>query len=184
MGVIILSNKTPEVNLSKDVLKGDDGGYYIPAVDADGNLTWTATEAYMPAVEGSNISGPAGPKGESGVFVGSDEPTEEDVYVWINPNGDADGVSFATVEYVDAAVANIEIPETDLSNYYNKSEVDALIPEEVDMSGYALKTDIPDVSSYTTMSAVEAKGYQTAAEVDAAITLALGAITNAEDGEY
>ena len=34
---------------------GEAGGYYSPAVDAAGNLSWTASKADMPAVEGANI---------------------------------------------------------------------------------------------------------------------------------
>ena len=39
----------------------------------------------------------------------------------------------------------------DLSNYYTKAEVDAKIP---DVSGFALKTEIPDVSVYQTETQV------------------------------
>ena len=39
----------------------------------------------------------------------------------------------------------------DLSNYYTKAQVDALIP---DVSGFALKTDIPDVSGYALKSEI------------------------------
>nr|WP_295947952.1 hypothetical protein [uncultured Agathobaculum sp.] len=46
---------------------GQDGGYYAPSVDDDGNLTWTPSKADMPPVEGANIKGPAGPQGEQGV---------------------------------------------------------------------------------------------------------------------
>ena len=45
---------------------GADGGYYAPAVDADGNLNWTASQAGMPAVAGTNIKGPKGDTGASG----------------------------------------------------------------------------------------------------------------------
>ena len=45
---------------------GEDGGYYKPAVDASGNLTWTASKSGMPAVSGQNIRGPQGPKGDTG----------------------------------------------------------------------------------------------------------------------
>jgi len=44
---------------------------------------------------------------------------------------------------------------------------------KVDLTDYALKTEIPDVS-----------GYQTAEQVEAAITAALGEIGVAEDGEF
>lgn len=42
---------------------GADGGYYTPSVDAEGNLTWTASKAEMPPVNGANIRGPQGPAG-------------------------------------------------------------------------------------------------------------------------
>ena len=45
---------------------GEDGGYYTPAVDASGNLTWTASQSDMPAVNAVNIRGPQGPQGEKG----------------------------------------------------------------------------------------------------------------------
>ena len=59
----------------------------------------------------------------------------------------------------------------DLSGYALKSELPNLAP-------YALKTELPDVSGFTTMAAVEAKEYQTAAQVNALITTALGVIEN------
>lgn len=45
---------------------GKDGGYYTPSVDEAGNLSWTASEADMPAVSGANIKGPKGDTGETG----------------------------------------------------------------------------------------------------------------------
>lgn len=54
----------------------------------------------------------------------------------------------------------------DLSDYYTKSEIDNLIP---------------DVSGFTTMNAVEEKGYQTEAQVNDLINTALGVI---ENGSY
>ena len=45
---------------------GADGGYYAPAVDADGNLTWTASKSGMPAVSSANIKGPKGDAGATG----------------------------------------------------------------------------------------------------------------------
>lgn len=42
-----------------------------------------------------------------------------------------------------------EIPEVDLSNYYNKTEVDSALKNvKVDLTGYAKEEDIPDVSKY------------------------------------
>ena len=45
---------------------GEAGGYYAPAVDAAGNLSWTASKADMPAVDGANIKGPKGDTGAPG----------------------------------------------------------------------------------------------------------------------
>ena len=45
---------------------GEDGGYYKPAVDTSGNLTWTASKSGMPAVSGQNIRGPQGEQGPRG----------------------------------------------------------------------------------------------------------------------
>lgn len=45
---------------------GENGGYYTPAVDDDGNLTWTGSKSDMPAPAGANIRGPQGPQGEPG----------------------------------------------------------------------------------------------------------------------
>ncbi len=45
---------------------GMDGGYYTPSVDADGNLTWTASAEGMPSVAGANIKGPQGDTGAQG----------------------------------------------------------------------------------------------------------------------
>ena len=45
---------------------GEDGGYYTPAVDESGNLSWTGSKEGMPPVEGINIRGPQGPAGADG----------------------------------------------------------------------------------------------------------------------
>ena len=52
--------------LDQIVEAGEDGGYYAPAVDTSGNLTWTPSKADMPAVSGANIKGPAGADGAAG----------------------------------------------------------------------------------------------------------------------
>ena len=65
----------------------------------------------------------------------------------------ADIEELASIEYVDNAIA--AIPETDLSNYYNKSETEILVNEAVNC------INIPDTSSFITMEDVETKGYLT-----------------------
>ena len=54
----------------KDGADGEDGGYYQPAVDGSGNLTWTASKAGMPAVSGANIKGATGPAGANATING------------------------------------------------------------------------------------------------------------------
>ena len=82
---------------------GEDGGYYQPAVDASGNLTWAASKSGMPDIAVANIKGPQGPAGadgapgpkgedgDSGVYYGSTQPTDGSK-VWIDPSGEADEV--------------------------------------------------------------------------------------------
>lgn len=131
---LILKSKNANLNLKADIgqlIKGDDGGYYIPSVDEAGNLTWVASEEEMPEIVGANIRGPQGKDGadgapgrdgidgmpgkdgidgkdgkdgESGVYVGTTEPTDPEALIWINPEGSSSSV--ATQEYVDNAIAN------------------------------------------------------------------------------
>ena len=53
------------VELESKVGSGS-GGYYAPSIDAGGNLSWTASKADMPAVDGANIKGPRGETGAKG----------------------------------------------------------------------------------------------------------------------
>ena len=83
---------------------------------------------------------------------------------------DVDLTGYATEQYVDDAIEAIEIPEaTDLSNYYTKAEVDLLIPT---------------TTGFITMSEVEAKGYQTEAQVNSLINTAISAIVNGDEVSY
>lgn len=45
---------------------GEDGGYYKPAVDGAGNITFSPSKTGMPAVAGANVRGPQGPTGPQG----------------------------------------------------------------------------------------------------------------------
>lgn len=55
-----------KVKVSQQMLKGDDGGYYTPSISDNGDLTWTPSEKTMPEIEGANIRGPQGIKGDKG----------------------------------------------------------------------------------------------------------------------
>lgn len=81
---IKLGGSTGNVNLHAQMMKGEDGGYYIPSVDENANLTWYATEEDMPAVPATNIKGPKGDKGDIGVYIGDTEPTDDSIMIWLN----------------------------------------------------------------------------------------------------
>lgn len=128
--MITLTKKSGAVDLSKKMMKGDDGGYYVPSVDAEGNLTWVPSEEEMPAVDAANIAGPVGPRGESGVYVGPEEP-DESILVWVNTKGET-ADELATKEYVDEAIKNVEV-DVDLTNYYTAEQVDEKI-EQIELT--------------------------------------------------
>ena len=153
------------------MLKGDDGGFYMPVVDSQGNLSWAPSNSEMLPVESANIRGPIGPTGESGVYVGDTEPTNEEIRVWINPAGEASG-ALATKQYVDGLIETIELtpgPPGEPGQNYILTEAD-----KSEIAGMV----VVDTSTFATMAQVEAKGYQTEAEVNALINTALGVIEN------
>ena len=55
---------------------GDDGGYYQPSVDDNGDLSWMGSKAGMPSVQTKNIRGPQGPQGETGQAGPKGDPGE------------------------------------------------------------------------------------------------------------
>lgn len=92
--------------------------------------------------------------------------------------GDTPDLSgYATTEYVDNAVGNVDIPDVDLSSKADKVHTHKLADiadyTAPDLSGYAKASDIPDVSQF-----------QTATQVKTLIDDSLAAIGAAEDGEY
>lgn len=80
-----VDGRNSSIYLAQNAIKGDDGGYYIPSIDSEGNLTWAPSETEMPAVGGANIKGP---KGDSGVWVGTETP-DGDYNVWVKPDDKA-----------------------------------------------------------------------------------------------
>lgn len=68
---------------------------------------------------------------------------------------------YATETYVDGKIA--EIPGTDLSNYYNKTETDSAISTAVSAINVPTKTsELTNDSNFVTETALETKGYLTA----------------------
>ena len=76
---------------------------------------------------------------------------------------------YATISYVNTEIAKVVTGgQVDLSNYYTKNETNAAIEAaKPDLSGYALKSEIPDTSGFTTE-----------ARVNELINAALGVIEN------
>lgn len=69
---------------------GEDGATYVPHCNPEtGELSWSNNKG-LPNPETVSIRGPQGERGEvgmSGVWVGSEAPTESGYNVWIDPNG-------------------------------------------------------------------------------------------------
>lgn len=114
-------------------------------------------------LEIKGLDGSQGPKGEAGYspVKGVDYWTKDDKQEIIDEIPPTDLTGYATEEYVSQKIAEAELneKEVDLSAYYTKSETDVEIDKAVaaipqpDLSGYALKTDIPmvptNVSDFT-----------------------------------
>lgn len=121
---------------------------------------------------------------ENGVYVGTEEPTDPEKLVWINPDGEASDLDLSnyytkdeTDSLIDTSIQNIDLSsyatKVELENYDTSEQVDAKINAiqipEIDLSGYAKKSDIPDVSrfiteipsEYVTETELNAKGYLT-----------------------
>lgn len=132
--MIEIGNKKSQVDIKYPNFEGEDGGYYVPLVSDEGYLSWTPTQPDMPAVEMVNIIGPQGDRGadgESGVYIGETEPTSANL--WVNPAElpdvivsmeQVEALGYITESEVDEKLKDIEAGVVDLSNYYNKQEVD------------------------------------------------------------
>ena len=179
---LMISDKTVNIDLSKYAKKTD-----IPSTDG------LATTKY---VDNAIANIPTGgdvdlsnyyTKEETNALIPSTEgfATKEYVDNSISNIPTTDLTGYATEEYVNNAISNI--PSADLSNYYTKEETNMLIPsldgyvtdteleakgyltEHQDLSNYATKDEIPDVSGfiteipeeYVTETELSAKGYLT-----------------------
>ena len=178
------------IKFTSPYVKGDKGGYYWPEYNEEGLLIWQASEEGMPVIAPFDVKGEDG-----GYYTPYIDEAGELNWVPSNQNMPAvEGASLATKEYVDEAVKDVEV-DVDLSDYAKKTDIpdvsEYATKDEIpslegyaktadipDTSGLATKAEIPDVSGFTTMSAVEAKGYQTEAQVNSLINTALGVIEN------
>ena len=157
----------PETDLSDYATKK----YVDDAVkDVDVDLTGYATEQYVQE-QIEQIEIPEATGGKEEVYVGTEEPTDSEALIWINPDGESSG-ELATKAYVDEQIAASmpEVPDVNLSNYYTKQETQEYVTNSL--------------KSYVTAEQLNNKSYQTANDVTAAINSALGAIGIAEEGTF
>lgn len=103
-------------------------------------------------------TGCRGPQGPAGI-----------VY---DENGNIIMEGYATEQYVDDKLAQIEVPEVDMTNYYTKSEVDAKVNNidipEVDLTGYATQEYVDEqIVNVATGGAINLDNYYTKTEMDA-----------------
>lgn len=129
--------------------------------------------------------------------------TDKRIQEGINSIPEVDLSSCATVDYVDNAVSNIDLPDvsnflkaSDLENYTTKDYVSNVL------TFYAKKDEIPDVSSfissipaeYITETELNAKGYltqhqsladySTTSQVQSMINAAISSITDGDEVSY
>ncbi len=115
---------------------------------------------------GKGNTGPRGAQGPAGIIV--------------NPDGTIDTSFYATEEYVDTKIAEVEAGSVDLSNYYTKTQTTALL------DNYATKTYVQEQISNIETGSVDLTNYYTKAQVDAKIpdTTGLASQTWVENQGY
>lgn len=145
------------------IIQGADGGYYIPSVDATGNLTWEPTKSGMEIPAETNIKGPQGEPGKDGndgFYVGTEEPTG-DALIWINPEGEASG----SLDQVDDIYVGTEEPTGEELIWIN--------PEGQPSSEFATEAYVDEAIAAAQLGGsggeVNLSNYYTKSEVDAAI---------------
>lgn len=159
----------------KDGKDGKDGVDGAPGADGK---DYVLTEADKQEIAGMVEVTGGGSESIEEVHVGNAAPTDPNIKLWVNPEEE---IKYATEQYVDDAIANLDIgggSDFDAENYYTKAEVDTALEE------YAKKNELPNVSIYATKAEIANAGYQTAADVNAAITLAFSTLGIAEEEAY
>lgn len=173
----------------------------------NGTVLTISSDSGTSSVDLKGDMGPRGPQGAPGISIGEggdvdlsnyatkkyvDQEIESALEDFEPTNLD----NYYTKTEVDAKIPDAEnlATKTDVANatagLATQDFVTSKIAEaqlgggeggDIDLSGFALKSEIPDVSNFITMAQVEAKGYQTAAQVNALIEAALAALDG--DGE-
>lgn len=74
---------------------------------------WNGTVLTVTSASGTSSADLKGNKGDSGVYMGSVEPTDPNVVVWVNPDGEADGLDYVLTDEDKNEIADIvkeEVP--------------------------------------------------------------------------
>lgn len=85
--------------------------------------------------------------------------TDEKIQEVVNAIPEVDLTGYATEEYVNNAIANIDIPEVDFTGYatedFVRDSISAIEFPEPDLSPYALKTEIPSIEGLASETYVD-----------------------------
>lgn len=97
---------------------GDDGGFYLPSVSEEGVLSWTPSEAEMPAVPDTNIKGPQGETGPQGEAFTYDMFSPEQLEALRGPQGiqgerGEKGDAFTYADFTQEQLAALQGPKGD-----------------------------------------------------------------------
>ena len=137
--IVELENKVDGGGSGGSGGSGEDGGYYTPAVtqttEKTMQVSFTPSKTTMPAVSGTEITLPTGPKGVSGVYVGSGD-MPDGYNVQIDPNGTPDGIpktlpnphaitftGAVTGSYDGSAPMTVEIPSGEGENAWTYEKI-------------------------------------------------------------
>lgn len=123
---------------------GEDGGYYTPAVSAEGVLSWTASKEGMPTVTSVNIKGAPGAAGAAGQD-GADGTTVVVGTVTTGEAGTSASVQGVLNEETNTLTLNFTIPRGEQGvqgetgdaasvDAYTKTEVDTKLSGKADTS--------------------------------------------------
>ena len=123
---------------------GEDGGYYTPLVDDEGNLSWTGSQEDMPPVAEKNIRGPAGE--------GIPAITAADAGKYLSAGADQTAKWDSPVVFIDSEAAGIKWPVTSSEAAVVTADVMAQFQDAFDNhKPLIMAADVQGVASGTMM---------------------------------
>ena len=128
--MIELKTNSKQVNINYPSYEGEDGGYYIPSVEGS-ILSWVASKAGMPAVDDAVVQGE---RGESGVYIGENPPEDTNVWINPKEVSDVvvtleqvEALGYMTEAELDKKLEDFEVPVPELDGYATEDYVDEAI---------------------------------------------------------